>query len=113
MLKYFIVFCPMILGATLAGTVRAATPLDVSADAAPPSVQDSLAGVGATNIQPMSARALGAASSARPISAGDFVAGAPDRASSRLPEPATWAVMLIGLGLVGAMARRHRAQVAH
>ena len=87
MLKVFVVLLPMIAGAALAGTVRAATPLDVRAD--------------------MTTRAI--ESSAKINLDGASLVHSD---SSSLPEPASWAIMLTGFGVVGAIARRRRAGVA-
>lgn len=101
MLKILVVILPMVAGAALAGTVRAATPLDMSVPATA-TVQAGLAGA--------RAEGLGGFDTvqAQPSIIGAALVGGRD--SSHLPEPATWAIMLTGFGLVGAAARQRRAQ---
>jgi hypothetical protein len=102
MLKILVVLLPMIAGATLAGTARAATPIDVNGQSAAVSVQNVLSTVSADSIRGFTAQSV---QSAAAVSGVDMIG----RNTSRLPEPASWAIMLTGFGLVGAAARHRRA----
>ena len=103
MLKLLVVLLPMVAGATLAGAARAATPIDIAAQPAAVSVQSAFSAVAVDGVRGFTAQATQVAAS----TAGVEMVG---RNTSRLPEPATWAIMLTGFGLVGAAARHRRAQ---
>jgi hypothetical protein len=103
MLKILVVLLPMVAGASLAGAARAATPIDISAQPATVSVQGAFAGLSSDSVHGFTAHLAQVAAP----TAGLEIVG---RNTSRLPEPATWAIMLTGFGLVGAAARHRRAQ---
>jgi hypothetical protein len=90
MLKLFIVMVPMLVGGALASAARSET----------------VVAVPTTGV--VAATELGVRAAA-PIQARSFASHG-QSSSSRLPEPATWAMMICGMGVVGAMSRRRRAQ---
>lgn len=102
MLKILVVLLPMVAGAALAGTVRAATPIDLSTQPAAVSVQGAFATLSADSVRDFVGQDVRGVASM----AGVEMIG---RNTSHLPEPATWVIMLTGFGLVGAAARKHRA----
>ncbi len=105
MLKILIVLLPMVVGASLAGAARAATPLDMAAQPATISIQGSFASLPAEGVRTLQGQVARLAN-AESIVGSTVVAGN----TSRLPEPASWAIMLTGFGLIGAAARHRRAR---
>ena len=102
MLKILVVLLPMVVGASLAGVARAATPLEIASQPAAVSVQSTFSALPAVALS-------GFQNTSVATSTAGFDAVYVNRDTSHLPEPATWAIMLAGFGLVGGAARHRRA----
>jgi hypothetical protein len=105
MLKSFVIIVPMVLGAVLARVAHADT-VFVSEEDVPPAVSQ------AHTLSP----AIPAPTSVQypvPSTSGapkvTFMAVGPVDSATHLPEPAVWAMLLVGFGTTGAFLRRRRA----
>ncbi len=108
MLKSFVIIVPMVLGAALARVAHADT---VFVTPGEPSLAVTQSQTLSPDIAAAASVQYAVASTSGSPKATVTTAGPVDSAT-HLPEPAVWAMLLVGFGTTGAFLRRRRAALA-